>query len=80
MSSIAALVGLPAAAIAIAALLRSPLRTRLVAAPSSDRWHERPTPLFGGIGIFAGLAAGIGAALAAGAVEPKRELLGILGG
>ena len=38
------------------------------------------TPTFGGVGIFLGLAAGIGAAIAAGGVDAHKELLGILGG
>jgi UDP-GlcNAc:undecaprenyl-phosphate GlcNAc-1-phosphate transferase len=53
---------------------------RLVAAPSGERWHEHATPIVGGVGIFLGLAAGIGLALAVGAVEARAELLGILGG
>ena len=61
-------------------LLRSPVGARLVALPSEARWHEQPTPLFGGIGIFAGFAAGILLALAAGAVEWTGELGGILAG
>jgi UDP-GlcNAc:undecaprenyl-phosphate GlcNAc-1-phosphate transferase len=75
-----AVIALPAAALAIAALLRSPLTRRVVSAPRSDRWSERTTPSLGGIGIFAGLVAGVGAALAAGAVEPSAQVAGILGG
>jgi UDP-GlcNAc:undecaprenyl-phosphate GlcNAc-1-phosphate transferase len=80
MTPLTAVIALPAAAVVIAALLRSPLRERVVAAPSADRWHERATPMLGGIGIFAGLLAGVGAALAAGAIEPSRPLAGILAG
>ena len=58
-------------------LLRTPLARRLVALPSADRWHETPTPLLGGIGIFAGLSAGLWLAAAAGAFEPTEALLGI---
>jgi UDP-GlcNAc:undecaprenyl-phosphate GlcNAc-1-phosphate transferase len=38
------------------------------------------TPKVGGIGIFAGLVAGLAAAMAVGAVRPDGRLLGILGG
>ena len=31
---------------------RSPLAARLVAVPSSDRWHETPTPLLGGLAVI----------------------------
>ena len=48
--------------------------------PSGARWHDRPTPTFGGAGIFAGFAAGTGLALAIGAVDGSGELWGILGG
>jgi UDP-GlcNAc:undecaprenyl-phosphate GlcNAc-1-phosphate transferase len=73
-------VGFPVAAAVIWALVRSPLRRRLVAAPQLDRWHTRTTPLLGGVGIFAGFVAGIGAGLATGATHTGRELLAILGG
>jgi UDP-GlcNAc:undecaprenyl-phosphate GlcNAc-1-phosphate transferase len=59
-------------------LLRSSLGGRLVAVPSGERWHEQATPTFGGVGIFAGLATGVGVALAVGAVEWSSELGGIL--
>src|SRR5438876_12100397 len=75
-----AVVALPAAATVIWGLLRSPLARRLVAPPRNDRWHEQVTPIFGGIGIFLGFAAGIGAALATGAVDASGELFGIAGG
>ena len=80
MSTIAALVAFPACALAIWALLRSPISRRLVANPSSDRWHEAPTPYFGGIGIFAGLSAGLWLPVAVGAAHPSTELLGVYGG
>jgi len=75
-----AVIALPAAALAIAALLRSPLTRRVVATPRGDRWHARTTPALGGIGIFVGLVAGVGAAIAAGAIEPSAQIAGILGG
>jgi UDP-GlcNAc:undecaprenyl-phosphate/decaprenyl-phosphate GlcNAc-1-phosphate transferase len=74
------LVALPVCAAVIAALLRSPVARRLVAAPRGDRWHERTTPMFGGVGIFLGLAAGVGLALAAGGVEPTWQLAAVMGG
>jgi UDP-GlcNAc:undecaprenyl-phosphate GlcNAc-1-phosphate transferase len=67
-------------AFVIWALLHSPLGNRLVAHPTGERWSAHATPTFGGIGIFLGLAAGIGAALAVGAVHRNEELLGILAG
>jgi UDP-GlcNAc:undecaprenyl-phosphate GlcNAc-1-phosphate transferase len=80
MSAIAAAIAFPVAALTIWALLRSALQRRIVATPSGDRWHEHATPAFGGIGIYLGLLAGIGAGLATGAVEPSRELTGIAAG
>ena len=80
MSAAATITAFFAATAAISALLRSPLANRLVNAPTGERWHARPTPLVGGIGIVGGLLAGAGSALAVGAVEPTPELLGILGG
>jgi UDP-GlcNAc:undecaprenyl-phosphate GlcNAc-1-phosphate transferase len=80
MTAALATFALPAAALATWALHRSPLGRRVVAEPRGDRWHERQTPLLGGIGLFAGLLVGVGAALAADALEPSKELFGILGG
>src|SRR5205085_8283712 len=73
-------VGLPVTALTIWAVVRSPLGRRVVAAPRLDRWHTRATPLLGGVGIFAGFAAGLGACLAIGAAPASKELLGILAG
>src|SRR5437870_256266 len=75
-----ALVALPATVLVLAVLRRSPLAGRVVAVPSPDRWAEQPTPLLGGIGIFAGLSAGLWLAVAVGAVDPTKELLGVYGG
>jgi UDP-GlcNAc:undecaprenyl-phosphate GlcNAc-1-phosphate transferase len=80
MSAVAVVVALPAAALVIALLMRSHLARRVVAAPRGDRWHEGHVPLLGGVGIFAGFLAGVGAALAAGAVDPTWELAGVVGG
>ena len=80
MKALAAIAAFPAAAAAIWLLLRTPLVARFAAAPRADRWHERTTPMFGGIGIFAGLLAGGGLAVAVGAAPANRELLAIVGG
>jgi UDP-GlcNAc:undecaprenyl-phosphate GlcNAc-1-phosphate transferase len=54
---------------------------RFVSAPREDRWHKKATPYLGGVGIFAGFAVGVGAALAVGAVPGSHEqVLGILAG
>src|SRR6187397_1794348 len=76
----AAIAAFSTAAAVIAVLLRTPLRRRFAAAPREDRWHEQTTPMFGGIGIFAGILAGVGVAIATGAAPASRELLAILGG
>ncbi|MEX2647215.1 MAG: hypothetical protein WD249_13215, partial [Gaiellaceae bacterium] len=60
MTAALAVIALPATALVIAALLRSPLTRRVVATPSGDRWHEHATPALGGVGLFAGLVAGVG--------------------
>jgi UDP-GlcNAc:undecaprenyl-phosphate GlcNAc-1-phosphate transferase len=81
MSAAAALIALPISAIVIWALLRSPLaHRRLMAHPTGERWSEHPTPTFGGIGIFLGLAAGIVAAVGIGGFAGRKELLGVLAG
>ena len=80
MTSAVAIVALPASAVAIWLLLRTPLARRLVAVPSLDRWHEAPTPMLGGIGIFAGFSAGLWLAVAAGAFHADRSLVGIYAG
>jgi len=84
VSAIVTLAALPVAALVLWALLRSPLSSplggRLVTEPSGERWHAHATPTFGGVGIFAGFAAGVLIAIAAGAVEGTSELFGVLGG
>ena len=72
-----AILALPVAAGVIWALLRSPMRGRLLAVPSEDRWHEKDTPSFGGIGIFAGFSVGLWAAAAVGAFHADRAFVGI---
>jgi UDP-GlcNAc:undecaprenyl-phosphate/decaprenyl-phosphate GlcNAc-1-phosphate transferase len=75
-----AIAALPVSFAVLWVLLRSRLGDRLVAHPSGERWHESPTPTFGGVGIFAGFVAAVGLTLAAGAVEWSGELGGILAG
>ncbi len=72
-----AIVALPVAAGVIWALLRTTVGRRLVAVPTADRWHDAPTPTFGGIGIFAGFSVGLWGAAAAGAYEPDKPFVGI---
>jgi UDP-GlcNAc:undecaprenyl-phosphate GlcNAc-1-phosphate transferase len=80
VSAAVTIAALPAAYLVIRALLRSPLGERLVAVPTSERWHGSSTPTFGGVGIFCGLMTGIAAAVIAGVIEPTAELLGIVCG
>ncbi len=80
MSALAAIVAFPVAALTIWALLRTSVGRRFVAQPSGDRWHESATPSFGGIGIYAGLVAGIAACLLAGEIDPTWEVAGIVAG
>jgi UDP-N-acetylmuramyl pentapeptide phosphotransferase/UDP-N-acetylglucosamine-1-phosphate transferase len=68
VNAIAALAALPVAALVLVGLLRATPR-RLVATPDGERWHTGSTPVVGGVGIFAGLVAGIGAAALAGATD-----------
>src|ERR671937_89925 len=80
MGFLAVAAGFPVTALVIWALIRSPLAARVAAHPRADRWHERSTPMVGGIGIFAGLAAGFLLVLATGAAPASRELIAILAG
>jgi UDP-GlcNAc:undecaprenyl-phosphate GlcNAc-1-phosphate transferase len=81
VSAAASLVAYPVTALVLLLLVRSPALKRFVSPPREDRWHTQATPYLGGIGIFAGFAIGIAAALAAGAVPGSHEqVLGILGG
>ncbi len=81
--AVTAIVAMASVSVAFAVLwllLRSRAGERLVALPTGERWHEQPTPTFGGVGIFAGFAAGVLVAVATGAVEWSSELGGILAG
>jgi UDP-GlcNAc:undecaprenyl-phosphate/decaprenyl-phosphate GlcNAc-1-phosphate transferase len=75
-----AIAALPVTVGVLWVLLRSSLGGRLVAHPTGERWHEMPTPTFGGVGIFVGFVAGVGVGLATGALEWSGELGGILAG
>jgi UDP-GlcNAc:undecaprenyl-phosphate/decaprenyl-phosphate GlcNAc-1-phosphate transferase len=78
--AVAALAALPASLLTIRGLLHTPAARYVVAAPRSDRWHTRSTPLLGGSGIFAGLLVAVGIAVAFDLVPASRELGGIFGG
>jgi UDP-GlcNAc:undecaprenyl-phosphate GlcNAc-1-phosphate transferase len=80
VSAIVTLAAFPVAALVLWTLLRSHVGERLVAEPTDERWHGRATPLFGGVGIFAGFVVGVLLAVAVDAVEPTSELWGILAG
>ncbi|MET0561621.1 MAG: hypothetical protein ABW012_08445 [Gaiellaceae bacterium] len=80
MNAIVAIAALSVSAAVLWLLLRSPVGARLVAIPSDERWHAEATPTFGGVGIFAGFAAGVLVALATGVIEWSSELGGILAG
>ncbi|MFL6039072.1 MAG: NAD-binding protein [Gaiellaceae bacterium] len=80
MKALAAIAAFPAAAAVIWALLRTPLAARLGADPRADRWHQRRTPMLGGIGIFAGILVGVWVAVAADVAPASEEVLAILGG
>ena len=81
MEAAITLAALPVASVVLWTLLRSPsLGGRLVAVPTGARWHDHVTPLFGGVGIAAGLLAGVLLALATGVIEPTWLLAGIVAG
>jgi UDP-GlcNAc:undecaprenyl-phosphate GlcNAc-1-phosphate transferase len=78
--AVAALAALPASFLMIRGLLRTPAARYVVAAPRSDRWHRRSTPLLGGTGILAALLVAAAVALATGVLPASGELAGIVGG
>ena len=80
MSAAVTIAAFPVAVVVLWVLLRSRVGGRLVAHPTGERWHDRATPSFGGVGIYVGLLAGLGTAVAAGAVDPSWELLGVAAG
>ena len=77
MGTALATIALPAASVAIWALLRSPAARWVVSLPSADRWHASATPSLGGIGIFIGFSAGLWGAAAAGAFSLSEAFVGI---
>ncbi|HEX9367465.1 MAG TPA: hypothetical protein VF921_12605 [Vicinamibacterales bacterium] len=61
-SLLTALFGAAAVSFGVSALVRRiGVQRGLVVAPRPDRWHRRPTPTYGGIGVLAGLLAGVAA-------------------
>jgi UDP-GlcNAc:undecaprenyl-phosphate GlcNAc-1-phosphate transferase len=80
VDAIVAIAAFPVTFAVLWLLLRTTLGVRLIAHPTGERWHAEATPTFGGVGIFAGFMAGVGAAVAVGAVEWSGELGGILAG
>ena len=77
MSTIAALVALPATALVLALLLRSPLARGLKRIPDSSRWRTAATPLLGGIAIYVGVSAGLWLAIVVGPLRAKEQIIGI---
>lgn len=77
MSTIAAVVAFPAAALALALLLRSPLARGLKRIPDKSRWRTAATPLLGGIAIYIGIAVAVSLATAIGPLRASEQLLGI---
>src|SRR5260221_9051811 len=76
-SLLTALFGAAAVSFGVSALVRRiGVQRGLVVAPRPDRWHRRPTPTYGGIGVLARLlarvAAGGGVLMAAAAGPAAR--------
>jgi UDP-GlcNAc:undecaprenyl-phosphate GlcNAc-1-phosphate transferase len=80
VTTLAALGALPVTAGVIYGLLRSRIARRLVKSAHGERWAETETPVGGGVGIYAGVMAGVVLAVATGAVESTATLWGILAG
>jgi UDP-GlcNAc:undecaprenyl-phosphate/decaprenyl-phosphate GlcNAc-1-phosphate transferase len=76
----AAIAALPASALSIWLLCRTPAARHVVAVPRADRWHTRSTPKLGGSGIFVGMLVATSIGVAAAVIPASRELGGILGG
>jgi UDP-GlcNAc:undecaprenyl-phosphate GlcNAc-1-phosphate transferase len=80
VSAVVAIVACPVASLVLWALLRAPaIGDRLMAVPTGERWHERPTPVFGGLGIVSGFLVGVAACVAVGALDATWQLAGIMG-
>jgi UDP-GlcNAc:undecaprenyl-phosphate GlcNAc-1-phosphate transferase len=80
VSTLVALAALPTAAAVVWALLRSPLSRSLERTPDASRWRVSATPLIGGIGIYAGLAAGVWLTVLAGPLQATTQLAGLFAG
>ena len=80
VSTLAALAAFPATLLAVWALLRSPLARGLEPAPGQRRWRTAPTPLVGGVAIYAGLSIGLWLAVLTGPLDASRQLVGIFAG
>ncbi len=80
VSAVAAIAALPVAYLVVWATLRTRVARRVVAAPTGERWSTQTTPSLGGVGIVAGILAGVGVCLAVGVIDPTWELFGILVG
>jgi UDP-GlcNAc:undecaprenyl-phosphate/decaprenyl-phosphate GlcNAc-1-phosphate transferase len=78
VSTLAALLGLPVAAILVWSLLRSGVGRGLGRTPQVGRWQAAPTPLVGGLGIYAGLMGGVFLAVATGGVAADSRLIGVM--
>ena len=78
MTAAAAFLALPACALTLAVVLRTPLARVIVSAPRPDRWNTRPTPQLGGVGIFAGLVVGSLVSIRLGILQmPLRPITGL---
>jgi UDP-GlcNAc:undecaprenyl-phosphate GlcNAc-1-phosphate transferase len=80
VSTLVALAALPAAVAVVWGLLRSPLSRRFGRTPETSRWRASATPLVGGIGIYAGLSAGLWLAVLEHPLGATRQLTGIFAG
>ena len=80
VSALAAIAALPVAYVVVWATLRTRFARRVVAAPTGERWSTETTPSLGGVGIVAGILAGVGLCLAVGEIHASWELFGILAG
>jgi UDP-GlcNAc:undecaprenyl-phosphate GlcNAc-1-phosphate transferase len=77
VTTLVALASLPAAAAVVWTLLHSNAGRSLERAPDTTRWRASATPLVGGIGIYAGLAAGIWLTVLAGPLDVHTQLVGL---
>ena len=78
LSNLALLLAFPVSALLTQGMILLAHRREWVAKPKADRWHSRPTALFGGIAIFAAFA--LGCAFLCGGLAARPDLLGLLTG